>query len=411
MKLTRKIIIFSFLLLLAMSGQVFAQGGNIQFGNLKIIPSLAGQAIYDNNIYMKNGSDDAANRIVRDWIYHLTPGIMLNYTIPERGRINLGYQGDWAFYHSNTNNNWKSQKVLFDANYEAPGGLILALNNTWMDSEDPYGSADQYAVGRVTKRWTDDLKGKAGYNFGKVFKVLFYYNFYKQEYKDKADYAQNYTNNEFGLGLETKIFSKTWGFVRYHYGTRDYNTFYEGLTKDYNSNFNYHRASAGLTWDPSAKLNGEINFGYIWKRYNNEFVDAAHSASRENKNTWVAATSLTYKPFETTALTLTIDRALRDSNAITNEYFEDTGVGLNLRQTFLTKFVFMAGGQYSFNKYNLPAADNRKDHNYTATAGLDYNIQKWLTVGVFYKYAKKSSNVAVNEYEDQQAMATVKVTY
>lgn len=411
MKLTKNILIIFFLLFLAVPDQGFAQGGNIKLGNLKIIPTLSTQAIYDSNIYMKNGSNDTTNKIERDWIYHVTPGIMLNYTIPERGHINLGYQGDWAFYDKNRNNNWKSQKALFDVDYQAPGGLILAVNNTWMTSEDPYGSADQYAVGRVTKRWTDDLKSKAGYNFGKVFKVLLYYNFYKQEYNDNVDYAQNYSNNEFGLGLETKILAKTWGFVRYHYGMRDYNTFYDGLTPDYNSNFKYHRANAGFTWDPSAKINGELNFGYMWKKYKNEFIDAAHSAGREDRNTWIAATSLTYKPFTTTSLTLTIDRALRDSNANTNEYFEDTGFGLNLRQTIFTKFVLMVGGQYSYNDYNLPVGSNRKDNNYNATASLDYNIQRWLTVGIAYKYSEKDSNIDTNDFKDHQTIATLKATY
>lgn len=71
--------------------------------------------------------------------------------------------------------------MLFDGNYEAPGGLIIGLRNAWMTLEDPYSSPDQYAVGRVTKRWTDDLQGKIGYNFANAFKVLLYYNFYKQQ--------------------------------------------------------------------------------------------------------------------------------------------------------------------------------------------------------------------------------------
>jgi hypothetical protein len=411
MKLAKNIIIIFFLLFLTVPDRLFAQTGNIQLGNLKIIPSVTAQTIADNNIYMKNGSDEGANKKVGDWILHTTPGIMLNYTIPERGRINLGYQGDWAFYNQNTANDWNSQKAIFSADYEAPGGLILGIDNTWMFSQDPYGSPDQYAVGRITKRTTDDLKSKAGYNFSKVFKVLLFYNFYKQDYNDIADFTQNYTNNEFGLGLESRILSRTWAFVRYHYGQTTYNDFYFGLTPDYNSDSKYHRVNAGFKWDPSAKINGELNFGYLWKRYKNEFTDAAHSASREDLNTWIASTAVIYKPFTTTVLTLSIDRSIRDTNAGTSEYFIDTGFGLSLKQTILTKLVLSIGGLYSKNAYNLPADNNRKDDNYTFTAGLDYNIQKWLTVGVSYKNARKDSNFAVNEYRDEQGLATLKITY
>jgi hypothetical protein len=409
-KITKYSIVFS-LLILTMPCRLMAEPEKISFGNLKIIPSLSGQAIYDTNIYLKNGTDETTNKIEHDWIYHVMPGIMLNYTMPERGSINLGYQGDWAFYNNNTNNNWKSQKVMAGINYDAPGGMILGIDNLWTTTEDPYGSADQYALGRVTKRWNDDLKSKAGYNFGKVFKVLLFYNFYKQDYNDIVDYTQDYSSNEFGIGLETKIMSKTWGFVRYHYGQRYYNTFYGGLTSDFNSDFNWHRVNTGLSWDATAKLSGELNVGYMWKKYKNEFTDTTHTAMREDRNTWIAATSISYKPFTTTTLTLNIDRAVRDTNAGTNEYFDDTGVGLSLKQVLLTKFVFNLSGQYSRNEYNLPVTDNRVDNNYTAITGLDYNIQDWMTVGISYKFMKKNCNITVNEFRDEQFMATLKFLY
>jgi len=409
-KIIKYLIVF-FLLLLTMPCRLMAQPGIISFGNLKIIPSLPSQAIYDSNIYMKNGSDETVNKIESDWIYHVMPGIMLNYTIPERGYINLGYQVDWAFYNKNNDNDWKNQRVILGVDYNAPGGMILGINNLWAISEDPYGSADQYAVGRVTKRWNDELKSKAGYNFGKVFKVLLYYNFFKQDYNNTLDYAQNYNSNEFGLGLETKIMPKTWGFIRYHYGQRDYNTFYGGLTSDYNSDNNWHRVNAGLTWDAAAKLSGELNFGYIWKRYKNEFTDALQTARREDIDTWIAATSISYKPFTTTTLTLNIGRTVFDTDAVTIDYFEDTGVGLSLNQVILTKFVFNLSGYYSRDVFNLPATNNRVDNNYTAIAGLNYNIQDWMTVGVSYMFMKKDCNITVNEFRDERFMATLKFLY
>ena len=409
-KIIKYLIVF-FLLLLTMPCRLMAQPGIISFGNLKIIPSLSGQAMYDSNIYMKNGSDETANKIESDWIYHVMPGIMLNYTIPERGYINLGYQVDWAFYNKNTDNDWKNQRVILGVDYNAPGGMILGINNLWTISEDPYGSADQYAVGRVTKRWNDELKSKAGYNFSKVFKVLLYYNFSKQDYNNILDYAQNYNSNEFGLGLETKIMPKTWGFIRYHYGQRDYNTFYGGLTSDYNSDNNWHRVNAGITWDAAAKLSGELNFGYIWKRYKNEFTDALQTARREDVDTWIAATSISYKPFTTTTLTLNIGRTVFDTDAVTIDYFEDTVVSLSLNQVILTKFVFNLIGYYSRDVFNLPATNNRVDNNYIAIAGLNYNIQDWMAVGVSYMFMKKDCNITVNEFRDERFMATLKFLY
>ena len=74
------------------------QGGNIRFGNLAIIPGIALDGVYDDNIYMGNGkeySDPAETTQEKkesDWITHVKPSLFLDYTLPERGSVNLGYQ-------------------------------------------------------------------------------------------------------------------------------------------------------------------------------------------------------------------------------------------------------------------------------------------------------------------------------
>jgi hypothetical protein len=399
-------VLIAFLMILPSS--LLAQGGKINIGNLKVIPGIAGQTIYDDNIYMKNGTTTGKNdpnTKISDWIYHVQPSLLLNYTFPERGFLNLGYQGDWAFYNENSRNNWKNNKGFLALDYKAPGGMILGINNLYAASEDPFGSPDQYGIGRTTSRWDNDLKTKFGFLFSEKFRSLLYYNNYKQEYKDQADAGQNYNDNEFGIGLEAKFLPKTWGFLRYHYGKRDFDA--ASVTSAYKANSNWHKTSAGLTWDAAAKLSGELNVGYMWKSYDNEYYTATLKR-KKSIDTWVAATSISYKPIETTNLTLNIARTIRDTGADTGEYFEDTGYGLSLQQTILRKLVFNLGGMYSINEYNT---NGRQDTNYSANTGLDYKIQDWVTVGVGYNYKKKDSNFKVNEYTDNQFIVSLKLVY
>lgn len=409
-----------FVLLLLPSG-LMAQEGKIHFGNLKIIPTIAVQGIYDDNIYRGSGNTYVANPVKTkeeeeesDWITHLRPGILLNYTLPERGYLNLGYAGDFAFYDDNDSNNWKNHNVNLDFTYDAPAGLILGLRNLYTRSEDPYGSANQYNIGRVTKRWVDDMQGKAGYNFSRNFRSFLYYNFYKQEYKnDLVDYTQNYDDNEFGAGAEVKFLPKTWGFVRYHYGERNYNTHYGSSTESNDSSSKWHRANVGLTWDATAKFQGEMNFGYQWKEYDNELTSGGQK--REDKDTWIAATTVSYQPTATTNLSFNLSRAIRDTNSDTSEYFEDTSVGINLQQIILRKFTAALGAMYSKNDYNVPpigvSGEDRKDDNYLANIGIDYNIRDWLTTGIAYNYNKKDSNYDDQSFTNNQFMASVKVVY
>jgi hypothetical protein len=413
-------VVLSAFVFLILSPSALQAEGRIKFGNLTIVPSVTAQAVYDDNIYLGNGksSGGLAEDDVQDWITHVKPGILFNFNFPERGSLNLGYQGDWAFYDDYSDNDWNSQQGKLDFNYNAPAGLILGVTDTYNRSEDPYGDANQYGLGQVTKRWTNDLRTRAGWELGKTFRTILYFNHYKQDYKYEKDDAQDYEDMEGGIGFGAKFLPKTWGFVRYFYGQREYteDNVTLNLNEDTNSDFSWHRVSAGLTWDPAAKIQGELNVGYQWNAFNNDRTPTG--ALRDDQDTWVAETSLNYKPIESTTLSLTLARAVRVTGADKNEYFEDTSVGFNLRQEFLRKLVFSAGFTYSLNDYeNATAVDiwgrpvDREDDNYIATAGLDYNIQDWISLGVAYKYNQKNSNDDSNDFTDNQVMATLKLSY
>lgn len=387
-----------------------APGGKIRMGNFKIIPTLALQGMYDDNIYLGNGTNNTTERKESDWIAHVKPGLLINYTIPQRGYVNVGYSGDWAFYDKNDKNNWKNQQGNVELNYLAPVGLVVVISNAYTRAEDPYGSADQYGIGRVTKRWYDDLKLKMGYYFSSSLRAFAFYNFYAQEYKNIIDFSQNYRDQEGGAGVEAKFMPKTWGFLRYHHGMRDYTTQVAGAPESRDSGSTWHRVNAGLTWDAArARITGELNFGYQWKRYDNELTPTG--GRRHNKDTWIASTSVNYSPTTTTLLTLNISRALRDTGSDTSEYFEDTGVNVLVQQTILRKFILSAGAAYSKNDYNLPETNPREDDNYLANVSLDYKIRDWLTAGVGYTYNKKDSNYDENSFEDNRVMFMVSFVY
>ncbi len=394
-------------------------GGKLKFGNLSIIPSLGIQGIYDDNIYLGNGKEypgDAATTLAErktsDWITHVMPGLMLNYTLPQRGSLSLGYRGDWAFYNKETSNNWKNNQGFVAADYLAPSGIILGISDTYTKAEDPYGSADQYNVGRVTKRAVNDLKAKAGYHLMNNFRALVLYNNYYQKYdNDQLDFSQDYYYSEYWLSVETRILPKTWGFVRYLYGQQNYTTNAPGQTDQFNSDFKRHSIQTGLTWDPGAKLSGEVNFGYQWQKYDHEFTDAAHTARRGDENNWTAATSVNFQATAATMLSMNLTRAVRNTASDTSERYVDTGISLNLQQLLLRKLSLLAGVGYSKNEYNLPANDPRTDNNYLANVGLVYKIRDWVDVGAGYFYNRKNSNIEINDYTDNKLQATLNMRY
>ncbi|MFP4087765.1 MAG: hypothetical protein ACLFUL_13330, partial [Desulfobacteraceae bacterium] len=177
------------------------EGGKIQVGKLRVIPALKLGGQYDSNIFLGNDYTENPNNpdnidpvtgkvrkpVESDYVFHVMPGLMLNYDMGPRGSARLGYEGDWAFYRDYTSQNWNNQRGLFNVDYRAPAGLILGINNIFDSGNDPYGDATQYAQGLTKRRWRNDLTTKVGWDFFNRFRVIGYYNFHKQKYKDDQD--------------------------------------------------------------------------------------------------------------------------------------------------------------------------------------------------------------------------------
>lgn len=398
-------------MVMMVSSQVSAQGGRIKSGKMTVIPGLTIQEVYDDNIYLQNGTNTTTELKESDLITHLMPEIGLRYDLSERGTFDLAYDGDLAYYRDNDENNWQTHRGTLGFDYRAPGGIILGLNNVYTDTEDPYGNLEQYRTGLKTERWGNNLMAQVGYEIGSRSRIFAYYNYYKQDYKLARDYTQDYQVNEVGLGYQMRVLPKTWLFARFHLGERDYYTHPQGtgVTEANDSDFMWRRVNAGLTWDTGAKLSGELNLGYQWREHDN-LADVAGD-QYQDKDTWIAATSMTYALRPTTTLALHFTRALRQTASDTNEYFEDTGIGLGLRQKILAKYTVTAGVAYSVNDYNKPVPKAREDDNYNANIGMNYQIRDWLSAGADYRHKRKDSNYPENDYTDNQFLIFIRGVY
>ena len=388
------------------------QGGRITVGNLKVIPSLTLEEVYDDNIYLASGINDTTEKIESDWIFHVMPGLMLDYTLEGRGYVRLGYLGDYAYYADFDQNDWKNHKGFFDFDYQAPGGLIFGVKNVYVDATDPYGSDNRFGLGvPLTKRWYDDFNSKVGYNFSNQFRAFLYYNYYKQDYDLESDFTQDYTINEFGAGFQMRVASKTWGFIRYHYGYRDYYSHPDGsgVTDQNDGDFDFNRVSAGLTWDSGAKFAGELNFGYEWRTHDNEFDSLGNRY--DDRDTWVAATRLNYFATPTTTLSLALIRALRDTGSNTSQYYTDTGIKFGLAQVFLSRFTLTAEAGYALYDYNFPTDPTKEADNYLGSIGVSYKVWDWLIAGVAYTYLKQDSNYQEDDYKDNRFIVSLRAAY
>jgi hypothetical protein len=392
-----------------------AEKGTISFGHLALTPILGVQKVYDDNIFYGNGSSDPEEKKESDWITHVLPGLLLNYTLDGRGTVKLGYGGDYAYYSKNSFNDWKRHKGLFDVDYHAPGGLIAKIRNVYTKSEDPFGSLNEYSLGRKTKRWDNDLAAAVGFKFSDRFKMLTYYNRYKQDYKSDLDASQDYYSGEAGIGLEGKVADKTWAFLRYHDGSLKYFTHRDGVTRSNDAAYDWRRVNTGLNWDDGARFAGELNFGYQWNSFKNKFDENKNPYKDEND--LIAATSVAYKQTALRTIRFSVVRALRQSGAGSSGYFTNTAFGLSVSQKIRTKFLLKAGYAFAKNKYNdegsfvtdASYSPGKKDTIHLVQTSLKYAIKEWLAAGVEYNYLKDHSSDSLSSYKINRLMFSLEM--
>jgi hypothetical protein len=378
------------------------RGGHIRTGNLRLLGALGLQAEYNDNIFYASG--EPGDPVEKDWIGHIFPTLFLDYDMPQRGGIRIGYKGDLAFYNEFKENDWQNHLGQFDLDYRSPGGLIAVIKNNYARVSDPYGSANDFGLGvPQTKRWYNDLKSTFGFRFSRRFRLVGLFDAYIQKYDEQKDFTQNWKGYRGGLGAGTQIMTKTWGFLRYYYGERDYIDQLLGVNESNDADFTFHQVNGGVNWDPGAKWAGELNLGYQWRKFKNELDPSGQPY--KNKNTWVAETSVNYLPrsanvFETqqtSLLTFNLLRGVRQVGSNTNEFFDDTKFSFIMRQLLNPKWLIRWEAAYRHQKFENPQSE--KVDTFFFRIGLMYKIQNWIGLGAHYEYDNKDSSVDLNDYK------------
>jgi len=158
----------------------------------------------------------------------------------------------------------------------------------------------------------------------------------------------------------------------------------------------------GAEFEPGGKLSGEVKVGYGSKDWKNT-RDISGNVLNDH-DTWLAETSVTYQPTERTGLTLMFQRSQLGSTDTDTSTYDNTILGLTLRQELIHRFTLIAGAEWNQNDYqDEPVGRPEKRYDiYTFNAGVDYKANRWLTFGVNYRYKEKNASdtaYATGEYE------------
>ncbi len=375
---------------------VFAQG-NIHLGRLKVEPGIAYKFEYNDNIYSANTDEE------EDYIHTVTPSIRLGYTGTAGNFFSAGYNVELVAYSDYDKNNYQNHRPFISLGYKSPAGLYLRANDYFQHTEDPYGTENQYGIGRKTKRWNNTADVAAGYDLTERYTLECMYKNYVERFDLTEDKWQNRIDHVYGASFFVRVTGKTSLFGQYRRTQAEYDEQNDGIdgwnstnSRDYNLNDYF----IGARFEPGGKLSGEIKLGYGEQEFDNAIDKDGNPYVDESS--WVAETTVNYQPMKKTRLSLNLQRSFKGAPDVDSSSYEDTLVGLTLGQELGNRFSLDLGFEWNKNDYlnENPGRPEKYFDIYTFKGALDYRIQDWLTAGLEYKY--KSKQASHTEYKDSE---------
>lgn len=365
---------------------------------LKFSPFVTQRVEYETNVFQ------VTSRTQDDLISRTVPGFLLTL---ERGPLTLGagYRAEFLRFMDLE----EQDNTHHIATYRlglAYGFLKVSLGSDLTLTSDPPTTE---LTGR-TDSTTITLAPDFEFRLTPRFSVGVNYGFTSVRYEKRAE-ELNHIQHTFGGSVFWKLVPKADVRLGYSYGYSEFDNVTFRTDRDVSAQ---HDIFVALRGDLTPKLSSTFRIGYGLRDQ--------ESPRLEDPSTLTLGGDWTYKPTERTRITLATSRAFQDS--IFGEFGEtvtfvsSTGT-LAAEQQFGTKVRANARLTGVLNEYPRKevtlrepfAFRHRNDTILGWGTGVDYDIQKWLSIGAEYSHTRRDSNFDEFNYKDDKITAKVTLQF
>lgn len=376
--------------------------------------SLTVKETYDTNVFGTDynavlaGSPEIAN--IESWVTTVSPKVGVNL-LPVFGlgkdsaftALNLGYIGDYAFYHSATTET--NQRHNFTQQIKTKSGDIsFVLDNSFIFVDGKtttplYSTYSAYGTAGIRERraqFQDRAKAVYRQDFDSVFVrcvgSLLYYDLQTQLHNPVGNYKgyQNFVDRHdlnAGLDFGEKITKDAALWVGYRVGQQVQDLLpWAGTVHNNNT---YQRVLLGLEGKLAPWLKVDLQGGPDYRSYS----DPGHLGITGQHHTWFY-----------TEGSITADVSKNDSIIFTNKIWQwvsststaayrDSTYTLTYKHKFFDALSGTIGGRALGSEYDLPTL--RKDWLFGYSLGLRYDFTKQYALTLDYAH-----NAARNKFND-----------
>lgn len=354
---------------------------SVQMGAVALKPSIAAQTGYDDNIFSANTDTTPSRKTI------ITPTLEL---IAEDGfnAYRLTYSPSQGLYENSSDDNYLDHNLSADTHFEFDARNTLDLNATYAQSHEERGTGitEPGSIGAgVSSPLEYDTKS-----------VSFRYAYGAENATGRLVLSGSYSDKEylnFRSITDTRDSELTTLGTAFFYRIKPNTSL---LFEVRNQSLNYKRDPAsnldsetiryyiGATWDGTANTSGTIKLGQINKNFDSSSRDDFSGES------WEAA--LNWKPLTYSTFDLITGQADKESTGAA-DFIDSKTIQVSWTHDWNSQLQSILSSRFTEDSYE-GTVGGRKDEIKDTSVTLNYDMRRWLSVGLSYSYQDTESNTA-----------------
>ena len=347
---------------------------------------------HDDNIYRV--TDDLAQS---DTYLSVAPELKLIGGFGKQ-RFELSYDGDYSKFSDASDADYADHNIEGKIRLEHTSKFSTRFEARYIkDHEDP-GSLNRIQLDLSEYNLYEQKIFLAGLAYGRedaIGKIAFHYRKTDNNQLNNSLDFLDYNSDQLMARFTYRVAPKTHLYIEAAFTDFDYQP-----AETFELDNNYKRYRAGLAWDFTNKLTGDISVGYQNRDYNQSSIRDISGLAYSGDVNWAINT---YTTVAFHARRESIDSSLEEAGGFLRTTF---GLRGTHKLTDLLEVIAEVGNS----KDELVFTSAREDDRYLMQLGVKYEISRRISFGGTYKYEERKSTSSIAEYDANVFILNVTVS-
>jgi len=381
----------------------------IRAGGFMLHPGVQLAAEYTDNVFYTD--ENAESGVRDDLIWHVRPYITAQSNW-SRHAFNVRLAADVARHQDYDFRDYEDYFLLISGRVDVRNRSYMSYSVDYMDLHEGLNSRDA-DQGVEPTRYTL-YGGSLGYDH--TFNRLSLgarYTLRRMDFDDTVDLDGDVIDNQdrdrdesvLSLRAGYQFQTDKQAFVSFETQAVDYKQELDRNDRDRSSDG--WKGSAGLMFNVTGKLNGDVFASYLSRSYDDPGLPDVDG--------WAAGAGLQWRPTRLTSVGARITSEIQETTYEYSSGYLRTLYSVRVNHELTRSLQLTGQVSYSDNDYQLtpdaPEDARSNDKIWQAGVGLNYFVNRNIFLGIAYTYDHLSSSVPNDDYDVNRIWATLSLEY